>query len=266
MAAKQEMQDMVARALCRDNDLQPCTFCAVQARLAVSALVVAGYIRLDIEDLIEASSLGTPGAKALRDSVSDERVQRVLDRAREIEALCNCDRIGVGPDLHHPNCDVNLPADKRSGRRHPETDDGAVEPPATPRAVPCPAARAGEAGWRPAPSSPTTDGGAASPPADQTGQQVSQHLGSGAAAERATSKAAPSSVLPRPFLLFRTRDVTGLSGTGVVAWGCEWPDGTASLRWATEHPSTVAWPSVDDILAVHGHMGATVIKWLDGES
>jgi hypothetical protein len=146
---------------------------------------------------------------------------------------------------------------------HPKTDGGAVEPPAAPRAVTNPAARAGEAGWCPAPSSPTTDGGAASPPADQTGQQVLHRLGSGAAAERATSKAAPSSVLPRPFLLFRIRDVSGTSGTGVVAWGTQFPDGAAALRWNGEHPSTAAWPSVDDILAVHGHQGASVIKWLD---
>ena len=105
-----------------------------------------------------------------------------------------------------------------------QTDDGAVRSPATPRAVPHPAARAGVTGWRPAPSSP---------------------------------------VLPRSFLLFRTKDVTGMSGTGVVGWGVEFPDGSAALRWATAHPSTVAWPSVDDIVAVHGHQGATVIRWLD---
>lgn len=110
----------------------------------------------------------------------------------------------------------------------------------------------------------TTDGGAASPPADQTGQQVSQHLGSGAAAERATAKAASPSVLPRPFLLFRIRDVSGTSGTGVVAWGTQFPDGAAALRWNGPHPSTAAWPSVEDIVAVHGHQGATVIHWVDG--
>jgi hypothetical protein len=39
-----------------------------------------------IGDLIEASSLGTPGAKALRESVPDEVVDRIMARAREIEA------------------------------------------------------------------------------------------------------------------------------------------------------------------------------------
>lgn len=41
-----------------------------------------------------------------------------------------------------------------------------------------------------------TDDGVAAPPADQTVQQVQQHLGSGVAAERATTTAAPSSPHP----------------------------------------------------------------------
>lgn len=37
-----------------------------------------------IEELIEASSLGTPEAKALRASVSDEQVAKVMRRYREL--------------------------------------------------------------------------------------------------------------------------------------------------------------------------------------
>ena len=37
-----------------------------------------------IDDLIEASSLGTPEAKALRQSVPDEAVDRIMARYREI--------------------------------------------------------------------------------------------------------------------------------------------------------------------------------------
>lgn len=36
-----------------------------------------------IDDLIEASSFGTPGAKALRDSVSPETVRKLTERARQ---------------------------------------------------------------------------------------------------------------------------------------------------------------------------------------
>jgi len=39
----------------------------------------------EIDDLIEASSLGTPTARAFRDSVSDEDVDRIMDRVNEID-------------------------------------------------------------------------------------------------------------------------------------------------------------------------------------
>lgn len=77
---------------------------------------------------------------------------------------------------------------------------------------------------------------------------------------RATEPTAP----PRRFVLRRTVDVSGVSGTGDVADGVLWPDGTASVRWRGEHPSVVFWDrgqvSVDHI---HGHGGATKIVWLD---
>lgn len=42
----------------------------------------------------------------------------------------------------------------------------------------------------------------------------------------------------RRFVLVRHRDVTGVSGTGVVAYGVEFPDGAAAVRWTSEHPCT----------------------------
>lgn len=39
-----------------------------------------------IEDLIERSSLGTPEAKALRATVSDEHAARIVARAKELES------------------------------------------------------------------------------------------------------------------------------------------------------------------------------------
>lgn len=72
---------------------------------------------------------------------------------------------------------------------------------------------------------------------------------------------APSS--PRRFQLYRHTDVSGLSGTGVVAEGIEWTDKTATLRWHGEHPATAVWDSVQSIFAIHGHQGASEIRWLD---
>jgi len=63
----------------------------------------------------------------------------------------------------------------------------------------------------------------------------------------------------RTFQLHRDTDVTGVSGTGVVADGVEFPDGTVVVHWRGVHRSTVIWPSLADVEAVNGHGGATRI-------
>jgi hypothetical protein len=57
-----------------------------------------------------------------------------------------------------------------------------------------------------------------------------------------------------------------VSGTGVVAEGCEFTDGSVALRWRGDNPATAVWPDVESILAVHGHQGATEIRWIDSPS
>lgn len=69
---------------------------------------------------------------------------------------------------------------------------------------------------------------------------------------------------PRRFHLQRTTDVTGVSGTGRVADGVLWPDGTAAVRWRGEHPSAVHWDRGRvSVEMIHGHQGSTEIVWLD---
>jgi len=71
---------------------------------------------------------------------------------------------------------------------------------------------------------------------------------------------------PRRFILRRREDETGVSGTGDVAWGVLFPDGTAVTRWCvTEIRQTCVWRSMDDVVAVHGHHGKTVMVFLDPE-
>ncbi|MFD1656955.1 hypothetical protein ACFSL4_01570 [Streptomyces caeni] len=70
------------------------------------------------------------------------------------------------------------------------------------------------------------------------------------------------SIDARLFVLQRDRDVTGVSGPGPVADGVQWPDGTVVLR-RRERPSTSVWDSLDLMLSVHGHDGATRVVWLD---
>lgn len=66
----------------------------------------------------------------------------------------------------------------------------------------------------------------------------------------------------RTFWMIRDEDVTGVSGTGVVAQGVEFDDGTVCLRWTVgEHRSTVLWPSIASVEAIHGHDGKTTIEF-----
>ena len=67
----------------------------------------------------------------------------------------------------------------------------------------------------------------------------------------------------RRFYLDRQVDVTGASGTGRVADGVLWPDGTASVRWRGEHQSIVHWDHFASAERIHGHGGATRIVWVD---
>jgi hypothetical protein len=73
------------------------------------------------------------------------------------------------------------------------------------------------------------------------------------------------SAAPRRFILRRHEDPTGLSGTGDVAYGCVFPDGTTVVRWLSEHRSTVVWERQESVEAIHGHVGKTEIVYLDDE-
>lgn len=74
----------------------------------------------------------------------------------------------------------------------------------------------------------------------------------------------------KTFKLIRDVDHTGLSGTGTVAEGVEFSDGTVALRWLDiDHdsenyqrgvrPTTVIHESIDAVIALHGHNGSTRI-------
>lgn len=69
----------------------------------------------------------------------------------------------------------------------------------------------------------------------------------------------------RRFELHRDEDVSGVSGTGVVAEGAVFTDGTAVLRWTGGWPSSVVWHDrgVESVLHVHGHDGRTRLIWID---
>jgi hypothetical protein len=65
------------------------------------------------------------------------------------------------------------------------------------------------------------------------------------------------------FLLERNQDVSGISGTGIVAEGCLFETGEAVVHWFGAHSSINIYKSLDDILHVHGHNGATKVVFRD---
>ena len=70
---------------------------------------------------------------------------------------------------------------------------------------------------------------------------------------------------PRRFVLQRIDDETGTSGTGVVAEGVEFTDGTVAMRWRSMVASHAVFPNMKAAVAIHGHGGKTMIVWLDAE-
>lgn len=70
-------------------------------------------------------------------------------------------------------------------------------------------------------------------------------------------------LMPDAFVLQRDEDVTGVSGTGVVAEGVEFTDGTVALRWTSEWPTSVVFHDrgMESVRHVHGHDGRTRIIW-----
>ena len=76
----------------------------------------------------------------------------------------------------------------------------------------------------------------------------------------------PGRVLPRRFALHRRIDVSGVSGTGLVAYGTVYPNGQTTLAWCAGNISSVTiYDSPDHVEKIHGHDGATVVVWIDRE-
>lgn len=67
---------------------------------------------------------------------------------------------------------------------------------------------------------------------------------------------------PKMFALQRNEDFSGVSGTGTVAHGIEFPDGTVALRWTTQTASTALYASIEHVETIHGHEGRTVVVWI----
>jgi hypothetical protein len=62
--------------------------------------------------------------------------------------------------------------------------------------------------------------------------------------------------------LVRKEDVSGSSGTGIVAEIVEFEDLSCVMRWKVkDKPNSFAYySSIEDIILIHGHEGRTTIK------
>ncbi|MFK4090026.1 hypothetical protein ACI2LF_38295 [Kribbella sp. NPDC020789] len=65
----------------------------------------------------------------------------------------------------------------------------------------------------------------------------------------------------RLFRLVRHADASGLRGTGTLAEGVEWSDGSVALRWRGPWASTSSWDRIEAVLAVHAADGRTLLHW-----
>lgn len=61
----------------------------------------------------------------------------------------------------------------------------------------------------------------------------------------------------RLFTLVRETDVSGTSGTGVVAEGVEWSNGRVTISWLSPIPTQESLDNIAAVDKIHGHDGRT---------
>ena len=65
----------------------------------------------------------------------------------------------------------------------------------------------------------------------------------------------------RTFKLVRKIDVSGVSGTGDVAEGVIFHDHQVVLSWFGKYHTLEIFPKIEDVIAIHGHDGATSVVY-----
>jgi hypothetical protein len=68
-------------------------------------------------------------------------------------------------------------------------------------------------------------------------------------------------IFMRCFVLNRTSDETGVSGTGIVAEGVQFEVGKCVVCWRPPTSSVTVYDSIDDVRAIHCHGDRTRIEW-----
>lgn len=65
------------------------------------------------------------------------------------------------------------------------------------------------------------------------------------------------------FYLDRKEDTSGVSGTGIIAYGVIYPSGTVVMEWVTTYGSIAIYKSIDEIQVLHAKKGKTELVYLD---
>lgn len=65
----------------------------------------------------------------------------------------------------------------------------------------------------------------------------------------------------RYFYLRRMDDESGISGIGVVAEGVEFTNGQCVMHWLTMFSSIAVYPTMKELLNIHGHGGKTIVEY-----
>lgn len=66
------------------------------------------------------------------------------------------------------------------------------------------------------------------------------------------------------FYFLRNEDESGVSGTGIVATGVEFPSGQVTIEWSASPVKSITfYPNVEAAISIHSHGGKTVLKWID---
>lgn len=67
----------------------------------------------------------------------------------------------------------------------------------------------------------------------------------------------------RRFKVKRLEDESGVSGTGTVAEGVEFDDGTVAMKWLSNKATVTFFSNIKHLKDLHGHSGKTKVVWID---
>jgi len=65
----------------------------------------------------------------------------------------------------------------------------------------------------------------------------------------------------RTFKLVRAVDVSGISGTGVVAEGVEFTGSKVALHWLGDVSTVELFDNIEALIDIHGHDGSTNVVY-----